>query len=72
MQQQGYKDIRVNQEQVDAEGVRVGLGRPDLQARTHNQAYDTMLNMIKILSVGRLTGNGFWRTIPLELSQPKP
>jgi RHS repeat-associated protein len=31
MQREGYTDIRTNQEQVNAQGVRVGQGRPDLQ-----------------------------------------
>ncbi|WP_445367711.1 RHS repeat-associated core domain-containing protein [Methylomonas sp. BW4-1] len=31
MQQAGYRDIRVNQQQVNAEGVRVGTNRPDVQ-----------------------------------------
>jgi RHS repeat-associated protein len=30
-EQQGARDIRVNQEQVNAQGVRVGQNRPDLQ-----------------------------------------
>lgn len=31
MQAQGYTDIRVNQQQVNAQGARVGINRPDLQ-----------------------------------------
>lgn len=31
MQAQGYTDIRVNQQQVNAAGQRVGINRPDLQ-----------------------------------------
>jgi hypothetical protein len=31
MIREGYKDIRVNQEQVNAEGERVGINRPDVQ-----------------------------------------
>lgn len=31
MQEQGFSDIRVDQQQVDATGVRVGVNRPDLQ-----------------------------------------
>jgi hypothetical protein len=31
MQAEGYEDIRVNQQQVNAQGERVGVNRPDLQ-----------------------------------------
>ncbi len=31
MERRGYRDIRSNQEQVNAQGVRVGRGKPDLQ-----------------------------------------
>ncbi len=30
---QGARDFRVNQQQVDTNGVRVGINRPDLQHR---------------------------------------
>jgi RHS repeat-associated protein len=36
MKRDGYTDIRVNQEQVNAQGVRVGQGRPDLQGTDPN------------------------------------
>jgi hypothetical protein len=32
LQAKGYADIRVNQQQVDSSGVRVGINRPDVQA----------------------------------------
>lgn len=32
LQALGYKDIRVNQQQVNVHGVRVGINRPDVQA----------------------------------------
>lgn len=32
LQEQGYTDIRVNQQQVTAAGQRVGINRPDIQA----------------------------------------
>ena len=31
MQQQGALDIRLNQQQVNLAGIRVGINRPDLQ-----------------------------------------
>jgi hypothetical protein len=31
MKDGGYTDVRVNQQQVNAQGVRVGIGRPDVQ-----------------------------------------
>ncbi|UVH58935.1 DUF6531 domain-containing protein [Variovorax paradoxus] len=36
MREANYRDIRVNQQQVDANGTRVGIGRPDVQGT--NQA----------------------------------
>ena len=46
LQEQGYTDIRVNQQQVNANGERVGTNRPDIQATApdgtrHNWEYDT-------------------------------
>ncbi len=35
----GAEDIRLNQQQVNAEGVRVGINRPDLQYTLNNQRY---------------------------------
>lgn len=35
-EQEGARDIRVNQEQVNAQGVRVGQNRPDLQYTDRN------------------------------------
>lgn len=32
LESQGYSDLRVNQQQVDAEGAVVGINRPDVQA----------------------------------------
>ena len=45
-QQNGYTDVRVNQQQVNAQGQRVGVNRPDLQGtnpsgQRENIEYDT-------------------------------
>lgn len=32
IQDKGYTDIRVNQQQINADGLRVGINRPDIQA----------------------------------------
>lgn len=46
LQSEGYTDIRVNQQQVDTDGMRVGINRPDIQATApdgtrHTWEYDT-------------------------------
>ena len=46
LQAEGATDFRVNQQQVNAEGVRVGINRPDLQytdsdGKRHYVEYDT-------------------------------
>lgn len=39
LQQQGATDFRVNQQQVNAAGTRVGVNRPDLQYARGGQRY---------------------------------
>jgi hypothetical protein len=39
LEEQGAFDIRVNQQQVDINGVRVGINRPDLQYTLNGQRY---------------------------------
>src|SRR5260370_4518186 len=58
---QGARDIRVNQEQVNAQGVRVGINRPDLQytlnGRRYYVDYDTSSSMRCPIHRNRILSN---------------
>nr|WP_319397160.1 RHS repeat-associated core domain-containing protein [uncultured Desulfobacter sp.] len=62
LQQAGYTDIRVNQQQVNAAGQRVGINRPDIQATSPSGEriyleYDTSISNRGPLHQQRITAN---------------
>jgi hypothetical protein len=71
---QGATDIRINQQQVDANGVRVGVNRPDLQYTDANGnriyiEYDTPTSPRAIPHQVRIQANDPTATVILKTVQ---
>ena len=61
LQGQGASDLRVNQQQVDINGARVGVNRPDLQYTLNGERYyeefDTSVSTRGPLHGARIAAN---------------
>jgi hypothetical protein len=61
LQEQGATAFRVNQQQVNVNGVRVGINRPDLQYTLNGQRYyeevDTVLSTRGLPHAARIEAN---------------